>query len=155
MIEGFSSVSLFSRLSHSQITSITYSMANILPSWCTHLVRVSPIHVLGAVGCVGEGLPAPIHFADVWSLPGVRTEMGLQVFQPGVSFAALLILYVCAVWGVCGVGCVWCGVCAVWGVCIHVLCNVSVCVWWGQQERGEEEEISNNGPNNYMHVFIS
>lgn len=97
-------------------------MANMLPSWCTHLIRVSPIHVLGAVGCVGEGLPAPIHLADVWSLPGVRTKMGLQVFQPGVSFAALLILYVCAVWGVCDVhSCV-------------MLCEC-LC-WWGQQEGG-------------------
>lgn len=115
-------------------------MANMLPSWCTHLIRVSPIHVLGAVGCVGEGLPAPIHLADVWSLPGVRTEMGLQVFQPGVSFAAVLILYVGAV-------CV---------MCIRVLCYVSVCVGGDNQEGGGEEgEISNNGPNNHMHVFIS
>ena len=53
---------------------------------------MGPVHVLGTVRGVGEGLATPLKLADVWPLARVGAEMGLEVLQSGVRLETTLIL---------------------------------------------------------------
>lgn len=60
--------------------------------WYTYLVTVSPVLMLGPIAGVGESFRTAGVLAGVGFLPGMASKMGLQILQPGVSFAAALEL---------------------------------------------------------------
>lgn len=47
-----------------------------------------PVLMLGAITGIGEGLRAARVLAGVWLFTRVASEVGLQVFESGVRFAA-------------------------------------------------------------------
>lgn len=57
-----------------------------------YLIGVGAILVLSAVRGVGEGFVAALVLAHVWLLPGVRSQVCLQVLQAGVGLRAALEL---------------------------------------------------------------
>ena len=59
------------------------------------------VHVLGTVGCIGKGLATTFKLADVGTLAGVGTKMGLQVLKTRVGLATAIILCVCVCVCVC------------------------------------------------------
>lgn len=57
-----------------------------------YLIGVGAILVLGAVRGIGEGFVAALVLAHVWLLPGVGSQVCLQVLQAGVGLRAALEL---------------------------------------------------------------
>lgn len=55
---------------------------------------MGPVHVLGTVGGIGEGLATPLVLAHVRPFAGMGTKMCLQVLQTGVGLVTALILRV-------------------------------------------------------------
>lgn len=47
----------------------------------SYLVGMGPVHMLGAVRGIGEGLATPLMFTHVWTLACVRAKMGFEVLQ--------------------------------------------------------------------------
>lgn len=58
----------------------------------TYLVAVSSVLMLRPVRSVAEGLAASRELASVRFLARVRSQMGLQILQPRVSFVTSLEL---------------------------------------------------------------
>lgn len=46
----------------------------------TYLIGMSPVLVLGPVGCIGEGFVAAFVFTHIWFLSSVRSQVRFQVF---------------------------------------------------------------------------
>lgn len=50
------------------------------------------VHVFGTVRCIGKGLATALVLADVRTLSGVRTKMGLEILKTRVGLVTTIIL---------------------------------------------------------------
>ena len=56
----------------------------------TYFIRMGPILMLGPIGSIAESFRTSREFTAVRFFPRMRSEMGLEVLQPGVGFGAVL-----------------------------------------------------------------